>query len=1017
MASSPVRRARAHHPAKITPPIPEGAIARRRLFGALDRLRRGARAVWVSGQPGSGKTTLVATWLAARRVRPAWLRVDAADAELATFFHYLAAAIRAASGRRISLPPLTPEYLPDLEAFVRGFFRRLGEKLRPGTVIVLDDCHAVPADTAFFEALRAGIEELAPGITLVLLSRGDPPAALARARAHRDLAVLAARELEVTREESRALARARGFAAGRARVEELRQAVRGWAAGLSLMLSRQGASGGSPIASTFEYFASEVFDRVDPAIRRVLLEVALLEAPTAEVVERATGNPEAPRVLASLARRGLFTVRHERERPSFELHGLFREFLLERGRRELPPGRANEVRRAAAGALAGGGAAAAEAAIALLGDAGDFVEMARLVCREAGALLRQGRARTVARWIEALPEPVRKAEPWLLHFEGVAVLPSEPARARERLSEALAAFESRGDAVGAWLSWAAIVDSVVFEWKDMSVLGPALDDHERLAARFPFPSPDVEARVTVAAFIAASLHRPQHPSYGAWSGTVRALALSAADPVLRLTAGALLVSHEALVLGVVDRNRPVVKALARIARDPETPGPAAILWLSAVGTHHFTAGELDACAASAAEALEASRKHGVHAWDFVSRMLEACVAISRDDRDVAERVAAAERAVRPDSQIDLANLRVVEGFAALRGGRADTAVGLGEEALARATSCGYPMPAVLALLLLARARARTGDRDGAEQALGILQQIAASVDSVRARSFAAFIEADLRPDGPERAAALATAFRLVRESGAPPLLLFARGELAELAAAALAHRVPVDDVRAFVRSRGLETPSTLAAPEDWLWPTRIRLLGGFEVVRDEVPWTAGRGAARKPVELLQAVATLGAREVPERALADALWPDSDGDAAQHALETTLYRLRRMLGADLVVQRQRRISLAPARCGVDALHLETRLRASLAELGRPGAASPARVLGDARAVVALYQGPLLPDAGAAWALEARARLRGMVARWLSALEAVPGDPGGSAEVRRALLEADPDLLGAPLLRSA
>jgi hypothetical protein len=323
---------------------------------------------------------------------------------------------------------------------------------------------------------------------------------------------------------------------------------------------------------------------------------------------------------------------------------------------------------------------------------------------------------------------------------------------------------------------------------------------------------------------------------------------------------------------------------------------------------------------------------------------------------------------------------------------------------------------VLALLLLARARARTGDRDGAAMALGILQQIASSVDSVRARSFAAFMVADLRPDGPERAEALATAFRLVRESGAPPLLLFARGELAELSAAALAHGVPADDVRAFVRSRGLEPPSTLAAPELWPWPTRIRVLGGFEVVCEEVPWSAGGGASRKPVELLQALAALGGREVPEHALADALWPHSEADASQHALETTVYRLRRMLGADLVVQRQRRISLSPVRCGIDSLHLETRLRASLAELGRPGASAD-RIRSDAAAVVALYRGPLLPEVGAAWALDARTRLRRTVGRWLAALEAAPGDPAGSTGVRRALLEADPDLLGAPVLRIA
>jgi hypothetical protein len=1008
MQSRAKGRARPHQPAKVTPPVPEAAIPRRRLFGALDRLRRRARAVWVSGAPGSGKTTLVATWLAARRARAVWLRVDAADAELATFFHYLSVAVRAATGRRIPLPAFSPEYLPDLDAFARAFFRGLAERLRPGTVLVLDDCHAVPPDAAFFGALRAGIEELTDGLSIVLVSRGDPPPALARAQANGELAVLPPPELELTQAESLALARARGFAEGRARVERLRQAVRGWAAGLSLMLSRTGRAGASPLASTAEYFAAEVLDRVEPAIRRVLLEVALLEAPTSDLVQRATGNAEAPRALAALARRGLFTVRHDGPRPAFELHGLFREFLLERGREELPPGRANEVRRAAAATLAEAGPAGTEAAIALLADAGAWTQMAELVRGAAGALLREGRAQTVARWIAALPAEVRGGDPWLLHWEGISMLHLEPRRSRERLRDALAAFEARGDATGTWLSWAALVESVVFEWKDLAVLGPALADHQRLSARLPFPSPEIAARVTVAAFIAASLHRPDHPSYRAWADAVRSLGLAAPDPVLRLTAGAVLVSHEALVLGTVGRNQPIVEALDRVAREPEIPAPAAILWLSAVGTFHFTAGELDACSASAAAALEASRRHGLRAWDFVSRMLEASVAISRDAPDVPERLAAAERAVRPDSQIDLANLRVIQAFAALRGGRPEAAVTLGEEALARAQACGYPMPAVLALLCLARARARTGNAAGAAAALGALRPLSDAVDSVRARSFAAFMIADLQPDGPERAAALGEAFRLVRESGAPPLLLFSRAELAGLAAAALAHDVPGDDVRAFVVARGLEPPETLATPERWPWAVRVSVLGGFALERRGAPAGVGRGTPRKGLELIQALAVLGPTDVPEHALAEALWPDSEADAAQHALETTLYRLRRTLGADLVVQRQRRISLAPGRCGVDLLHLESRLRASLEGFARRGPGLPVQARADAMAVVGLYEGPLLPGVDAAWAAEARTRLRRKLGRWLSALATLPGDPADAAGVGRALEAADPGL---------
>jgi len=94
--------------------------------------------------------------------------------------------------------------------------------------------------------------------------------------------------------------------------------------------------------------------------------------------------------------------------------------------------------------------------------------------------------------------------------------------------------------------------------------------------------------------------------------------------------------------------------------------------------------------------------------------------------------------------------------------------------------------------------------------------------------------------------------------------------------------------------------------------------------------------------------------------------------------------------------------------VDLLHLESRLRASLEGFARRGPGLPVQARADAMAVVGLYEGPLLPGVDAAWAAEARTRLRRKLARWLSALAALPGDPADAAGVVRALEAADPGL---------
>ena len=95
---------------KITPPRISGILPRERLYVAMDRNFE-RPAVWVNGEGGAGKSTLVAGYLDSRKIPCLWYQVDKGDADIATLFSYMAiAAEHAAPDENASLPFFTPEY-------------------------------------------------------------------------------------------------------------------------------------------------------------------------------------------------------------------------------------------------------------------------------------------------------------------------------------------------------------------------------------------------------------------------------------------------------------------------------------------------------------------------------------------------------------------------------------------------------------------------------------------------------------------------------------------------------------------------------------------------------------------------------------------------------------------------------------------------------------------------------------------------------------------------------------------
>ena len=197
-----------------------------------------------------------------------WLALDTGDADPASFFFHLAAALRTAVGTA-DLPPFGDGQRTAIGLFARRFFERLFAAVEPPLVVVLDDYQALPPDSPVHEATDALFASAPPGVLAIVASREAPPRRLARWLAGADLTPIDYPALRLTRAETGALATARGMDPN-GRLDTLHELARGWAAGVVLLARalNQGLPlpqpGAAPPAAIFDYFAVEVFHQAPP---------------------------------------------------------------------------------------------------------------------------------------------------------------------------------------------------------------------------------------------------------------------------------------------------------------------------------------------------------------------------------------------------------------------------------------------------------------------------------------------------------------------------------------------------------------------------------------------------------------------------------------------------------------------------------------------------------------------------------------------------------------------------------
>lgn len=946
------------------------------------------------GPPGAGKTALVADYLTRHRITTLWYQIDAGDAEPATFFHYLTLAVQKAVPRqRWPLPRFAPGETDNHDRTIRDFFLDLGTRLKSPFYLVFDNYHELPPDSALHDILRIAGDCLTTRGQIIVLSRLEPPPPLARARLHGDLVLLEGSQLALTLPEARRVAQ-KLRPAGRAQkndVEALHKQTQGWTAGFVLLLKQAGrpaADTAPPSRSPgvlFEYFASEVFAKAEAATRRVLLAASFLPGMTVRNVATLSGERRAGRILAQLHRNHSFTDRYDLAEPEYRFHPLFREFLRSRAQRLLPAGEFATLRSSAARLLEESGLYREEA-LSLYQEARDWQGWVRTFLRLAPRLVEEGRHRALGHWMRQVSPEIFGGDPWMHYWHGLANLSENPVVARRHLEEAMKLFADRNDFAGARRAWHHLLRALLAVRADRTLL------EECLARRDNLPATDTDEDADLALVLLRVLMRtgPSSRDTTLWIDRARSLLHAKTDPARRLEAGAVLLRQHAQAgeptqAAAVARHLEAAFQHAGDATEPQVEA------LAALTLNQWLAAETDAARRTIERAIVLAEQGG-HCRALPGLYAEAtATALSINDLAAAEDWLDRQSRVLRERRTDeiVFHHLLANWLALLRGDLPDANEHLAIVRQLRPETLSWFIEAWF-YQAQAQTQLQSGNPEKSAAPLADLLRLAKLHSNPRLLCVAGLLTAQraLEENRPADArVALGKALQTGRRQGIVNFHGWLPRTMARLCALALEHGIETEYVRNLIRRRSLPAMDDARDLDAWPWPVKIFGFGRLSILHEEQPVSFSKRAQSRPLEMLTALLAHGGRGVTEETLSGILWPDADGDAAHQAFDTTLFRLRRLLGNErALLLSDAKLSLNPVVCWVDAWacerlfgRLDTLLRAS----SEPDNAEDIARLGGW--LLALYRGPFLGrDHAAPWAVTARERLHGRFFRQVNAL---------------------------------
>jgi len=431
----------------FAPPVRPDLVSRQRL---IDLLHAGwqRKLILVSAPAGYGKTTLISGWLHETKIPSAWISLDEDDNDPIRFFQYFIAALQkiipAIGEGLMSMPQGAP--VVSFDNSINILINEISKSVNP-FILIMDDFHVIHSQPVL-DIVTILLERMPPQMHLVLLSRTDPPFALARLRVCDELIDIRAEQLRFTLDEINVfLNEIMQLNLSYDDLTAIDARTEGWIASLQLAaLSLQACQDVHAFITAFtgshhhivDYLVEEVLNFQSDTIRSFLLQTSILDRMCASlcnaVVHVAEGETvDGQEMLELLEQRNLFIIPLDEERRWYRYHHLFADVLCRRLEyqfsHQLP-----ELHRRASRWYEQKGLIPNAISHSLM--AVDQNRAIQLIEKNGCLLLIGGEVSTLQNWIKAV-EPHSRDRPWMYIFKAwLFALTGFPERVEEMLQTA-----------------------------------------------------------------------------------------------------------------------------------------------------------------------------------------------------------------------------------------------------------------------------------------------------------------------------------------------------------------------------------------------------------------------------------------------------------------------------------------------------------------------------------------------------------------------------------------------------